>query len=129
MADLVTAGDVLAIDQTIGEERAAAMLKLIMAKVFVAAPCLRSITDQDTIDAVKAIVVPAVVRWAAVPAGMDVDQHAGPFSSTAKTPGLLLWQSELTELQALCGMQQATGGASRARFPRARRYPDPVEVC
>lgn len=129
MSDLVTAADVLAIDQNVGQERAEAMLKLVMAKAFMAAPCLRTTTDPDVIEAVKAIIVPAVVRWAAVPAGMDATQQAGPFSSGMKTPGTLLWKSELTELQALCGMTQATSGASRARFPKARRYPDPVEGC
>lgn len=123
MTDLVTVSDVLDIDPNIGEAKAQAMLNLVMAKAFAAAPCLRSVDDQNTINAVKAIIVPAVVRWAATPAGIDVSTAAGPFNYTAKTPSGLLWKSELAELRDLCPKSSAASGMSRARFPNARPFP------
>ena len=94
---------------TIEAAKADAMIADAEAKAITAAPCL---DDPDTplslrqLEAVKATLRRAILRWNEVGTGVVTQQTAGPFGQSVDTtrtaPRGLFWPSEIAELQAIC---------------------------
>jgi hypothetical protein len=106
------------------DAKALAMIEDAEAMAMLAAPC---ITDAGfaRIDAVRAILRGAVVRWAESGSGALQAQSAGPFGQTLDTRQErrgMFWPSEITSLQNLCSTNQ--GGA----YSISLAGPDPVDV-
>lgn len=86
--------------------KADAMIADATATALRVAPCLIDInTDQLLLDAAKAVLRRAILRWhEGGAAGSVTQQSAGPFQQSidVRRPQGLFWPSEIEELQGLC---------------------------
>lgn len=125
MVDLVTPADVLVFVPGTSEERAAAMIRSITARAVAIAPCIAGdgLSDAQR-EAVRAVILDAVARWATTGHGAVTQQQAGPFSQTTDTRqerrGAFL-KPEVDDLRAVCQDVQGTTGAAFSIFPGGGR--------
>lgn len=82
-----------------------------LAWAYRAAPCLKDPdTPEDTLDAAKAVIRSAILRWNDSGTGAVVTQQAGQFSQTVDNRNprkSLYWPSEIRQLSSLCGKGRA----------------------
>lgn len=84
--------------------KAEAMIADAQAMALAVAPCIADVGFEH-IDAAKAILRAAILRWNAADTGAVATQTAGPFSvqlDTTTRRGGLFWPSEIEQLQRLC---------------------------
>lgn len=86
--------------------KAKAMIEDATATAVLLAPCLESGTlTANQVNAVRAILRGAVLRWNEAGTGALAQQAAGPFSASLDTRQArrgMFWPSEITQLQDIC---------------------------
>lgn len=90
----------------IDEAKAQAMIDDAHAQAARVAPCLVDATDEDVLAGAKAILRGAVLRWNDFGVASYQVQSLGPNSlpvSSDRGRNNMLWSSEVTALQELCG--------------------------
>lgn len=96
----------------VDEAKAQLMIDDATAMAVMAAPCLEtSELSLNQLNAVRAILRGAVLRWNESGTGAVQTQAAGPFSATLDTRQQrrgMFWPSELTQLQNVCGGSTAS---------------------
>lgn len=94
---------------TISDDKADAMIADAEAMAVLVAPCLTATefgSDPVNVNAVKAILRGAILRWNDAGSGAVVQQSAGPFSQTVDQSKIrkgMFYPSEIVQLQNLCG--------------------------
>ncbi len=91
------------------EDKAEALISDALAMAARIAPCIQ---DEDFAypDAAKAILRGAILRWNDGGAGVYRNVQAGPFQEaidTRQARKSMFFPSEISELQAMCGLQRA----------------------
>lgn len=111
MAVAITIDDLRPFEPTISQDKAEAMITGAVARAALVAPC---ILDDDFpelyAEAVRSILVRAILRWNTAGAGNVSSVTTGPFAETYVTSNKeLYWPSELAELQNVCRAVNADG--------------------
>lgn len=122
----LTYDDLLPFAPSLTAERADILIRGVTARVAQKVPCILALAATD---AVRDILMAAVLRRYQAGGGLVTSQKVGEVQITmdTATSGRLLLDSELAELQAMCGAV-STGGPLYS-FPDARAWPDPLERC
>lgn len=114
--------------EEVDTDRAVALIRSVVARAAVVAPCIQD-DDFAYLDAAKGIIVDVIVRrylaYSAVPSLVSVSGRSEAIA--ARTPETLFWPSEISELQALCAAGQSpdgSGASPRYAFPDARPWPE-----
>lgn len=121
----LTYADLLPFAPSLTVEQADILIRGVTARVAAKVPCLLALTDME---AVRDILMAAVLRRYQAGGGLITQQKVGEVQITMDKDagGRLLLDSELAELQAMCGPAVSMVGPLYA-FPDARAWPDPVE--
>jgi hypothetical protein len=109
MATFLTVDDLLPFSPGIDRDRAAAMIDDASALAVLVAPCIDDSAFVN-VDALKAILRGAILRWDEAGTGAVSSQTVGPFGQTLDTRTDrrgMFWPSEIAQLQLLC----AAGGS------------------
>lgn len=98
-------------DPSITEEKAAWLISSAMARAAQHAPCIVQLEFTKT-EAAKAIIVDAILRRAQSGSGALQSGQIGSGSWTfdTRTPRMLFWPAEITELQSLCAASSVPVG-------------------
>lgn len=96
--------DDLAPFTAISDEQAHALIKQAEGMAITFAPCLGDEPTEAQTDAVRGILVTAVVRWHEAGSGAVTQASRGPFSGSInpRVRRGLFWPSEVRELQRIC---------------------------
>lgn len=113
--------------------KAQEMIDDVTARATLVAPCMRAPADLDPQQyaAIRAIIRGAVLRWAEGGSGAVQSVAVGPYSQTLDTrqpQRVLLWPSEIEDLQRVC---QGTGGSSGAFAVDtvSLTFPNHADIC
>ncbi len=117
MASFLDVSDLTAFAPGIDSAKAQMMIDDATAMAVLAAPCLDTGADLTTnqLNAVRAILRGAVLRWNEAGTGAMASQSAGPYSTTVDTRQqrrAMFWPSEISQLQAICGGNEGSGAFS-----------------
>ena len=120
----LTYDDLLPFAPSMTADQATILIRGVTARVAEKVPCILSLTDNQ---AVRDILMAAVLRRFQAGGGLVTSQKVGDIQITmdTATSGRLLLDSELSELQAMCGAASTSGPLYA--FPEAHDWPDPVE--
>ena len=91
------------------EDKAEALISDALAMAARIAPCIED-DDFPYADAAKAILRGAILRWNDGGAGLYKQVQTGPYQETIDTRQArksMFFPSEISELQAMCGLQRA----------------------
>ena len=121
---LITVDDLRPHAPDIDEDKAIEMIKDATALAVRAAPCLKHTDDQDVLDAAKAYLRAAILRWNDQGTGTLQSMNADVFgvrfdNRTPRQAGGFL-REEIKQLKALCG----TGGAYTIELSPGELEPD-----
>ena len=121
----LTYDDLLPFAPSLTAEQAGILIRGVTAWVAQKVPCILTLTSTE---AVRDILMAAVLRRYQAGGGLVTSQKVGEVQITMDTAagGRLLLDSELAELQAICG--SSTAGPLYS-FPDAKDWPDPLERC
>lgn len=109
MAVTLTPADLTPFVPNLDEAKALAMIEDALALAARIAPCILD-EEFEHEAAAKAVIRGAILRWHDGGSGMYMQQQAGPFQLTTdnrQTRKSMFWPSEISELQALCGIGRA----------------------
>lgn len=98
-----------------------------LARAAQVSPCINE-ADFPYVDAAKAVIRRAVLRWHSAGSGAAVTETVGPFGRTMDTrqpDRSLFWPAEISELQALCTSWKAQ---PRAVLPQYVMPPPPRDL-
>lgn len=112
--------------------KAQAMVDDATAMAVLAAPCLDSDTPLTVtqLNAVRAVLRGAVLRWNDSGTGALSSQNAGPFSvamDTRQQRRGMFWPSEITQLQQICGSGTSSGAFALDTLPTT--YGIHADIC
>ena len=116
--------DLLPFAPGLTEDQARILIRGVTARVAEKVPCISALTGNE---AVRDILLAAVLRRFVAGGGLVTSQKVGDVQITmdSANSGRLLLDSELAELQAMCGSTSSYGPVGS--FPDALDWPDPVE--
>lgn len=120
----LTYADLLPFAPGLTPEQAVVLIRGVSARISEKVPCIADLTAND---AARDIVLAAVLRRYTAAGGLVTSQKVGDVEVHIDTAaaGRLLLDSELAELQALCGSASTYGPVGS--FPDPLDWPDPVE--
>lgn len=103
--------DLQNLDPEITTEKAQALIDSVLARAREIAPCIGAVEFAKTAVA-KAIIVDAILRRAQSGSGALQSGQIGSGSWTfdTRTPRVLFWPAEISELQSLCAASSAPAG-------------------
>lgn len=116
--EFLVVGDLLAFSPDIDQVKAQGMIDDATALAVLAAPCLDvspSTLTQRQLDAVKAILRGAILRWVDSGTGALASQQAGPFGQTLDTRQPrwgMFTKAEAAQLRDVCGGVSPSGAFS-----------------